>query len=51
MQWVHSKKPKYGLLFAKDCKYINQENYANFCLKYFEIGAKIYKLYGNWKTF
>ena len=45
------EETKTWLLFAKDCKYINQENYANFCLKHDEIGAKIYKLYGNWKTF
>ena len=42
---------KVWLLFAKDCGYIKLEMYDGFCLKYDEIGAKLYKLYENWKTF
>jgi len=45
------EETKAWLLFAKDCNYLNQDSYDNLCLKYDEIGAKIYKLFGNWKTY
>lgn len=45
------EETKVWLLFARDCRYISPEIYDKFCLQYDEIGAKIYKLYENWKTF
>ena len=45
------EETKIGLLFAKDSGYIKTEVYENFSLKFDEIGAKLYKLYENWKTF
>jgi len=39
------------LLFSKDCEYITAEVYNKFSLQYDEVGAKIYKLFDNWKTF
>lgn len=37
------------LSFAKDCKYINEQEYLNLLNKTNEIGAKLYKLYTTWK--
>ena len=45
------EETKVWLLFAKDCGYINAKSYEMFCIQYDEIGAKIYKLFENWKTF
>jgi len=45
------EETKVWLLFAKDCGYIKAEIYDEFCIKYDEIGAKLYKLFENWKTF
>ena len=45
------EETKVWLLFAKDCGYIKTEMYDSFCLKYDEIGAKLYKLFEHWKTF
>jgi len=45
------EETKVWLLFAKDCGYIKSDIYELFCLKYDEIGAKLYKLFENWKTF
>jgi len=42
---------KTWLQFAKDCAYLKQEEYETLYAKYDELGAKIYKLYNNWKTF
>ena len=41
------EETKVWLLFAKDCGYIKIEFYDGFCLKYDEIGAKLYKLFEN----
>ena len=45
------EETKVWLLFAKDSGYIQVNIYELFCLRYDEIGAKLYKLYENWKTF
>jgi len=45
------EETKVWLLFAKDCGYIQIKLYESYCLKYDEIGAKLYKLFENWKTF
>ena len=45
------EETKVCLLFAKDCEFIQINIYESFCLRYDEIGAKLYKLYENWKTF
>ena len=45
------EETKVWLLFAKDCGYIKLDVYDGFCVKYDEIGAKLYKLFENWKTF
>ncbi|MBL7733273.1 MAG: four helix bundle protein [Chitinophagaceae bacterium] len=39
------------LLFSRDCKYISSEEYTRLITICDEIGAKLYKLYKNWKTF
>ena len=45
------EETKIWLLFARDSGYINPEVYEKFSLKVDEIGAKLYKLYENLKTF
>lgn len=45
------EETKVWLLFARDCGYTAPVDYDQFSLKCDEIGAKIYKLYENWKTF
>lgn len=45
------EETKVWLLFTKDCLYISSDVYESFCKKYAEIGARLYKLYQNWKTF
>ena len=45
------EETKIWLLFARDSGYIITETYEAFRLKFDEIGAKLYKLYENWKTF
>ena len=45
------EETKTWLLFARDCGYINSEQYLLFCTRYDEIGAKIYRLSEKWKTF
>ena len=37
------------LNFAKDCNYINEQQYLDLSNKTNEIGAKLFKLYSNWK--
>lgn len=44
------EETKVWLLFAKDCGYLNADKYNTFCSLYDEIGAKLYKLFQNWKT-
>lgn len=45
------EETKVWLLFCKDCGYITMEKYQNLFLKCDEIGAKLFKLYENWRTF
>jgi four helix bundle protein len=45
------EETKVWLLFAKDCGYVQVEVYEALALKCDEIGAKVYKLFENWKTF
>ena len=45
------EETKVWLKFAKDCKYIDQKDYDNFILRSEELGAKIFKLLENWKSF
>ena len=45
------EETKVWLLFARDCGYLNATIYGGCCIKYDEIGAKLYKLYENWRTF
>ena len=44
------EETKVWLLFARDCGYLNLEKYEAFNVKYDELGAKIYKLFENWRT-
>lgn len=44
------EETKVWLLFARDCGYLMQEKYNMFCSSYDELGAKLYKLFQNWKT-
>ena len=45
------EETKVWILFSKDCGYINNEDYDKFNLKCDELGAKLYKLFENWKSF
>ena len=45
------EETKVWLLFSKDCLYISTDMYDSMCKKYDEIGARLYKLFQNWKTF
>ncbi|MFI5187715.1 MAG: four helix bundle protein [Chitinophagales bacterium] len=44
------EETKTWILFAKDCGYINNEKYQTIFVACEEIGAKIYKLFQNWKS-
>ena len=44
------EETKVWLYFAKDCIYLSKEVFDLLNIKYDELGAKIYKLYENWKT-
>ncbi len=43
------EETKAWLLFAKDRNYLAEEDFRALSLRYEEIGAKLYKLYSNWK--
>ena len=45
------EETKIWLIFARDCQYINQDSFLIFSTKCNEMGARIYKLFENWKTF
>ena len=45
------EETKVWLYFAKDCMYLSSEVFDAFNEKCNELGARIYKLYENWKTF
>ncbi len=45
------EETKAWLLFALDCSYLNQIQYSAFLEQYEELGAKLFKLHDNWKTF
>lgn len=44
------EETKVWMLFAKDCHYLSNELYDSLFAKTNQLGAKIYKLYENWKT-
>ena len=44
------EETKVWLYFAKDCLYPSEETFDSLNKKYDELGARIYKLYENWKT-
>lgn len=44
------EETKIWLLFSKDCVYINNDTYFEICKQYDEVGAKLFKLYENWKS-
>ena len=44
------EETKVWLHFAKDCKYMSLETFDSLDRKFDELGAKIYKLFENWKT-
>lgn len=44
------EETKTWLLFAKECGYINNEEYQNVFISCEEIGAKIFKLFQKWKS-
>jgi four helix bundle protein len=44
------EESKVWLNFAKDCQYITQEQFNIYNAKADEIGAKLHKLYSNWKS-
>ena len=45
------EETKVWLLFSRDCGYVSEEVYSRISLKCDEAGAKIFKLFGNWKSF
>ncbi len=45
------EESKVWLNFAKDCQYITQEQFNIYNAKADEIGAKLHKLYVNWKSY
>jgi four helix bundle protein len=45
------EETKVWLYFSKDCGYISGKMFTTIEKKLEECGAKIYKLYENWKTF
>jgi four helix bundle protein len=45
------EETKVWLYFAKDCLYLSNEIFDSLNKKCDELGARIYKLYENWKTF
>jgi len=45
------EETKVWFLFAKDCGYLSVENYQDFNGKSDALGARIYKLFENWKSF
>ena len=45
------EETKVWLCFCRDCSYIQVDSYLDLEKKLDENGAKIYKLYENWKTF
>lgn len=45
------EETKVWLNFAQDCMCLSTENFDALAAKYDELGARIYKLYENWKTF
>lgn len=44
------EETKVWLYFSKDCSYISVEKFSELEKNLDELGAKIYKLYENWKT-
>ena len=44
------EETKVWLCFSRDCSYINNEQFINLERKLDASGAKIYKLYENWRT-
>jgi four helix bundle protein len=45
------EETKVWLYFAKDCMYLGTESFDALIAKYDELGARIYKLFENWKHF
>ena len=45
------EETKAWFLFAKDCGYLSAENYQDFNSKSEVLGAGLYKLFENWKSF
>lgn len=50
MQWDPLEETKVWLNFSKDCGYLPFDIFDTLNKKYDELGAKIYKLYENWKS-
>jgi four helix bundle protein len=44
------EETKVWLCFSRDCNYITNEQFVNLEKKLDESGAKMYKLYENWRT-
>lgn len=44
------EESKVWLNFARDCDYIQPEQFNTLQLKFDDIGAKLFKLYKNWKS-
>ena len=44
------EETKAWILFAKDYNYLSKEVFDTLNIKYDELGAKIYKLFENWRS-
>lgn len=45
------EETKSWLMFSLDCKYMTNEKYDYFIGRYEELGAKLWNLHDNWRTF
>jgi four helix bundle protein len=46
-----AEETKTWLQFAKECNYINPEQYQSLTISIDNIGGKLFKLFQNWKSF
>ena len=44
------EETKTWLLFASDCNFLPKQKFSDYEKRFDELGAKIYKLFKNWKS-
>jgi len=45
------EETKVWLLFAKDCRYLPEDKYLTLSSQSDQLGARVYRLFENWKSF